>query len=135
MKTHFVRILMAAMVAAGAVQAQSQFKADIPFQFVVGHKTLPAGRYTVDPSISSKLVVIQSADHRQASRVLALDAIAKDYQQDSKLVFHRYGDRYFLAGVWTRGAKSGWTIQATRQEQELAAQGRIKKNQTTVALR
>jgi hypothetical protein len=136
MNTHFLRILALAAFAVSVGQAQGpQLQADVPFQFVVGHKTLPAGTYLVDPSVSSKVLSIQSADRREKWMALATYAVAKDYQRESKLVFHRYGDRYFLAGVRTLGTNWGWEIPPTSQERELRAKGTFQRNQTTIALR
>src|ERR1700680_2228290 len=90
MKTDFLRILAMAVLAASASQAQStQLRADIPFQFVLGHKTLPQGRYLVDPSVSSNRVVIQSADRKETLVVGVVNTKSVDYQQVSRLVFHR----------------------------------------------
>ena len=42
-------------------------------------------------------------------------------QKDAKLVFHRYGNRYFLAEVWASQSDSGYQVRRSRLERELAA--------------
>jgi hypothetical protein len=37
-----------------------------------------------------------------------------------KLVFNRYGDRYFLSEIWTAGDTSGRTLLVSKVERELA---------------
>jgi hypothetical protein len=136
MKTDFLRILTMAVLAASASPAQSsRLQADVPFEFVLGHKTLPPGRYLVVPPVSSNRVVIQSADRKENFVVSVVNAKSIDNQQVSKLVFHRYGERHFLAQLWVRGSNWEWEIPPTSQERELAAQRTIDRNQSIVGLR
>jgi hypothetical protein len=39
----------------------------------------------------------------------------------TKLVFHRYGDRYFLYQIWVAGEDRGRELPTTRVEKELAS--------------
>jgi hypothetical protein len=135
MKKHLLRISMLAALAAGVSQAQSaQLTADVPFQFTLGSHTLPAGAYRVAPSVNTHVVTIQSpAD--QAVPVLSISATSARRQKMSKLVFHRYGNHYFLAEIWTSGADSGWQIPQSNLERELAAQKTTPRTQILVALR
>jgi hypothetical protein len=45
-------------------------------------------------------------------------------QEIGKLVFHRYGDRYFLSQVWGTDQSTGSQLQKTAQERELARNSR-----------
>ena len=38
----------------------------------------------------------------------------------TKLVFHRYGDQYFLAQIWTEGNNRGSELPKTEREPEVA---------------
>ena len=134
MKKHLLRISMIAALAVSASQAETYY-ASVPFSFVLGNKTVPAGEYVIDPSAGSDLVIIKSADHKEGFMVMGTNVTSADYAQQSKLVFHRYGNRYFLPEVWTRGSDAGRRIQPTPEERELEAQGKIHRTQTTIALR
>jgi hypothetical protein len=37
----------------------------------------------------------------------------------SSLIFHKYGDRYFLAQIWTNGVRTGLQLPASKLEREL----------------
>ena len=54
-----------------------------------------------------------------------------------KLVFHRYGDQYFLSEVWPAGATTGRVIAKSRAESELEKKAKqstvsqkLKRNET-----
>src|ERR1700746_4193782 len=83
--------------------AQEPVVANIPFQFTAGQTTLPAGEYRVQKvrDVSSALL-IRSMEGR-AIIVMTSPALANAPQAKSKLIFHRYGNRYFLAQVWSAG--------------------------------
>ena len=56
---------------------------------------------------------------------------ANQTQEETKLVFHRYGDQYFLSQIWTVGANSGRELLMPRLERELAKNAKIER-QTVV---
>src|ERR1019366_762817 len=98
------------MVAALMVSIShaETYYANVPFNFVVGNKTAPAGEYMIDPSFVSGAILIKSADHKPIFLLMGPPPVgAVDYTPVGKLVFHCYGDRYFLSEVWTRGSNAG----------------------------
>jgi hypothetical protein len=123
MKNHFVGILTVLIVLAPAVfqlPAQSiKLEADIPFHFVVGSATLPAGRYRVEP-IRPDIMLVRSADFRSSAFVQTIGVSAKDSQAEGKLVFKRYGQTYFLSQVWSPGYSTGRELTKSRLERRLA---------------
>jgi hypothetical protein len=116
----FLMLSLFVMLAAGSVYAQSdlRLKVNIPFEFSVGNEALPAGEYTVRQMFQGVLV-IQNAD-RSASKIFSTrDARARETPHKSLLVFHRYGDEYFLSKIWTIGNDNGREILKSRAEKEL----------------
>jgi hypothetical protein len=95
-------------------------RADVPFDFMVAGKTLPAGQYTVDTRNSSGTLVIRNKETRQV-----VGSISHRYEvgADSKpqLVFHRYGNKYFLAKVV--GYAKGNELPKSKAEREAAKAG------------
>jgi hypothetical protein len=53
--------------------------------------------------------------------------------EETKLTFHRYGDRYFLAGVQRRGQNLNYELPAGSLEKELRASNVEEKDVTLVA--
>ncbi|MGH9850826.1 MAG: hypothetical protein ACREBD_13395 [Blastocatellia bacterium] len=117
----FSRLSLAVALAAVAVYANpaSGLKANIPFDFSVGDKTLPAGVYTVVPQTTSSVLRIRCEDGRTGVLVQTHGLQARREQDQTKLVFHRYGDQYFLSQVWTAGDSNVREIQKSRTEREL----------------
>jgi hypothetical protein len=115
MKRH-THILLAIIVLAGAftVSALAQTAsaqiavANIPFSFNVGNKILPAGKYTVtvvNPASDRKILQIRSAKGR-SSAMIQTNSVTGNTSDDAKLVFQRYGDRYFFAQAQMAGESS-----------------------------
>jgi hypothetical protein len=118
------------MLTAVSVAAQSErSKITIPFSFIVGEKTLPAGEYSVEPNRrdSDKFWLVQSRDVRASCLVTTMPVRANQTQEETKLVFHRYGDQYFLSQIWTAGANSGRELLMPRLERELAKNAKIQR--------
>ena len=106
MKRYF-NITIAMMILAGAFTASALAQtnraqpmvANIPFDFNVGSKNLPAGKYTitvVNPASDRKALQIRSSDGRSTA-ITQTTGIIGTASETTKLVFHRYGDHYFFA--------------------------------------
>jgi hypothetical protein len=118
----------ALLLAASASIAQTKLgdvTADIPFPFVVARQTLPAGRYVVSPA-STDTLRIHDLNNRGA--YLPTQMTQRSTRDNScKLVFHRYGDTYFLSEVWVTGNSIGRTLFRSRAERELAESGKERE--------
>jgi hypothetical protein len=135
MKTHLLRTSILAVVAAVAVHAQSlNFRVNVPFGFIVGSQTLPAGQYSVNLQADSSVVTIHCLDQKGAESVIGFPLAAAGAQYEGNLVFHRYTNTYFLAQVWA-GGSYGRKLSTTRWERELAAKRLNPDNTTIVATR
>ena len=110
------------MLTATSVQAQSdlRLKVNIPFEFSVGHKVLPAGEYTVGCLIQG-ILVIRSEDRRAVQTFSISNTQASHTRNETSLVFNQYGDQYFLATIWTAGTDTGQELRESRAERELRA--------------
>ena len=100
-------------LGGGSPSRQAFFRARIPFAFVAAAQVLEAGDYTVEPHAIPGLLVLKSAQGKESVVVRGLP----DYRSPpggapghSKLVFHRYGDRVFLAEVWPPASPPGRQI-------------------------
>jgi hypothetical protein len=125
MKKQFLKIIsmlsLALTLAVAAVYANpaGPLKANIPFDFSVGDKTLPAGVYTVVPMTTPHVLRIRSEDGRMGVLIQTQGVEARREQDQTKLVFHRYGDQYFLSQVWTAGESDVRELWKSRTEREL----------------
>jgi len=135
--------LMVLVVAASAVSASAQTSgsarlvASVPFEFSVANTTLPAGEYIVsftNPATLGRALRITSKDGAQSVLIQTSNTIGK-IQDNARLVFHRYGDQYFLAQAWMAADDTGMNVQKSRGEKDI--QRRLAGTKTkpeTVAL-
>ena len=100
-------ILALSILAVGAVATASaqlpvtRMSAQIPFDFMVGEQTLPAGTYDLK-RLGSDPFLLCIQDIEDARNVMIFNTNLFDEGNaipQSALVFHRYGDIYFLARI------------------------------------
>jgi len=111
---------LAALLAASPAVAQSNASgiiADIPFAFTVANRTLPPGRYTVT-RLSEKILWIYNSQNQGTSALT--NRVQGKTPDSSKMVFHRYGNTYFLSEVWVAGSRTGREVPRSRSEEEWA---------------
>ena len=116
-------LLVALLVAAclPGVAQTSQLKLNIPFDFVVKGKTLPAGQYIVRPgNIDDGVWTIESG-HGSAI-VLTNPVESPKVAHRPSLVFLRAGDRYALLQIWDEG-HAGRELLLSNVKQTMVAQG------------
>lgn len=124
MITMMVVATFVATLAVLSVRAQNagNFVVTIPFDCAVANKVLPAGDYYVRRSIEGHRVVlrIQSKDDSVAVYLPTTHPVKTlEIQSDSKLVFDRYGDQFFLSQVWIAGRSDGEELSKTSRERIL----------------
>jgi hypothetical protein len=116
-------VTMLALVAACLPLAAqtATMSVNITFEFSAGGKIHPAGDYRVTASSGTTLIGFSSFDAQVATQVLASRGDEYRRRSDtSRLVFRRYGDRYFLAEMWNAGASVARRVTPTKEETELA---------------
>lgn len=96
--------LMILVALPGAMAQAVELKADIPFAFTVGDTPLPAGEYTISSPVLG-LIRIANNNTGDAATV-SISHGNHDSGRDSKLLFNRYGDRYFLHRIFCPTTKA-----------------------------
>jgi hypothetical protein len=124
MKRHTLSLIsLGLLLMAGSAIAQtSNVRANVPFSFTVGSKTLPAGMYDIG-AISvrdAKTLLLQARDGSSSLMVGSNAAETVKPADKTKLVFNRYRDQYFLAEIWVEGATRGRQLPKNSREKELA---------------
>ena len=129
-------IAMGLLVSTASVQAQSSPKviATIPFAFQAGSRNMPSGSYNIY-LLSEHVLLFRAANGHASGFFMVNPSYEGKVQERGRLVFHRYGDRYFLREVWEAGSNEGITCSASSEEKEiLRAQNRQPVTETQVAL-
>lgn len=125
-----------------SVQAQdpgSAIRVSIPFDFTVEGRTLPAGDYEVRRiSDEPTGLLIQNVRRRRDEAMFQTEPRdERRVPNHSLLVFHRYGDSYFLSEVMTAGQETAEDLRPTRAERTLRsemAKNNVEPETVTVAM-
>lgn len=116
--------LAALKLVATSLMAQSKpvIKVNVPFDFVAGAKTLPAGEYQVQTEWPS-VALMQRKDSKSNVNLAVHFAPTRRMSGVAVLRFNRYGNRYFLSEIWT-GSDLAQELPKSRAEREqIAATG------------
>jgi hypothetical protein len=128
-----IALLSALVILASAASADAQSLANrarftIPFDFAFGEKKLPAGKYAIGRAVQSSNDIMMSLtdDNGHSKAIVLSNAVMKlDSVKNNTLVFHRYGDQYFLFQVWAAGAETGREFPTSKLEREMKKQGHL----------
>jgi hypothetical protein len=125
-------LALATTVATANGQNQSAVKANVPFEFIVGDKALAAGEYSMTTiGIGHDALAIQGINASDNAVRLA-NTINGFAEKSSTLIFHRYGNTFFLSEVWTVGEGQGRQLLKSRQERAIERElSRIAGNRTS----
>ena len=120
-------LVVTLMVTRVSAQSSHYFRVIIPFEFAISDKRFPAGEYIVRrvSSDSPQLLSITSLNARTRQSVLTHKIRSGTLLSESKLVFRRYGDQYFLSQIWEAGDSDGRELRVSREETDLQ---RLAKN-------
>ena len=143
-KQAYTMIAMIVFVGSMAVAARAQtigrtkLIANIPFEFIVGSKTLPAGEYTIlqfNPASDHSVLHFRSKDASVDALVQTTSVIARA-PENARLIFRRYDNHYFFAEAWVDGENTG--LQAPKSPAQRSAEREMAGNKAkteSVALR
>jgi hypothetical protein len=124
-------ILMALFSSAAlSTNAQSSYgvRANVPFDFTVGDRTLQAGQIVARlPGRDAGAMTIDNLDTDQHALRMARTLRGADTADQAKLVFRKYGNRYYLAEVWTPGYRV-WEVIKSNSERAIERELRLARN-------
>ncbi len=119
MRFHLFCLALALLLGASTSYAQADLEATVPFDFHAGKRIMPAGEYLFD--VDNAGLIWITADQTGLRSVVGSTGVGGGpFPPDAKLIFHRYGDTYYLAEVWREDSSGGRRISQTPGEQELA---------------
>ena len=125
-------LTMALVTAVATANGQSQHRviASVPFEFIVGDKTLAAADYRIDTV--GEALAISSANAKNSVIRLA-NELTPEGRKSARLVFHRYGNTYFLSDVWEGGDRIGRRLVQSQQERAMKSELSRRATNKTVS--
>ena len=119
--TKYLALVTLAVVSCLGQSNRGDLVTNIPFPFVVANRALPPGRYIITP-IGEKNIRIYAANE-QGVLVPTHSVQGRAPEGTTKVVFHRYGDTYFLSEVWAPANGIGRELFTSQAERELSKRG------------
>ena len=114
-------------VAPASAKSINGVRAQIPFDFHVGSSLMPAGDYTINAVTEDDAALRIGNGSRNAIALTSSKEANPGSKSKSRLVFHKYGDQYFLAAVW--GAeRTGRVLPESKGERSLRREMRVAQS-------
>jgi hypothetical protein len=126
-----ITAVLALFVLLTPAFAQSAgFRVQVPFEFAVGNHNLAAGEYKVTV-MKPGMLQLERLDGRGTAAVMTTYTGGGPNQDlRPRLIFHSYGNHYFLSQVWIEDVNPGHELFASGAELEYARAGH--QEQTTL---
>ena len=128
-----ITLLLTAATLFAQIESRPLMKVDIPFSFSADNHTLPAGQYFIQTVTPERTIALVSADGKHATIINDLPNYASSASKDSRLVFHRYGDEYFLTQVWCKGDNVERSPMVSKRQSEVAQTGGLPDTKVILA--
>lgn len=121
----FLSLFVALTLAMPAYSQNKNFTVKIPFQFYIDDKALPPGIYTIGPAFQSdwKGLTIRSQEGGINVTFMTTTVQSGENPYVIKLVFNKYGERYFLSQFYKSRERTGRELTKSRAERELSERG------------
>lgn len=133
MRTSVIAVLsLAILLAVPSGFAQQRLEANVPFDFIVNNKVMPAGEYNIDwPSVGSDVAIVRNIKATRSAAAITSPAGRPKDGESPALVFHRYGDTHYLKLIRTQTDER--QLPKSRGEKEALAARATAVNTTVVA--
>jgi len=116
-------LTMLPMLASAQLKGSDRIVTKVPFEFVVGNKPIPAGECVVQAATGDlKTVMIRNGEAKVSLFSTISTTETGKPAGNYALVFHQYGDRYFLWGMKLEGTRVMYRLPESKAEIELRAQ-------------
>jgi len=115
------------VLTVGYAHAQSTIaRAQVAFDFTAGDTVLPPGEYTIvagAADVALELLILRHVKGSVHEVAIEKQLEPRGNIKQARLVFLRYGARYFLSEVWLDASEPGCQMCKGSQEKELAEKG------------
>ena len=129
-------LLFVPIMAAAQLQPSERIVTQVPFSFVVANTVIPAGECTIqNVDEQGWRLTVSNRDAKVNIFVLASAGLQKKAPAVSSLVFHKYGNRYFLSEVKIGNSREVYTFHQGKLESEMRAQNAPTTEEILLAAR
>ena len=114
-------LVLVPVLVAAQLSSDQRIVANVPFEFMVGNKWVPAGECTIQRlDMNSRALAIRNVGAKIGLLTSTLPGNSKKPADTYALVFHKYGNQHFLAGVKVAGSTATYELPKSKAETEIA---------------
>lgn len=125
-------LALSLLISVPVTYAQNVATANVPFAFTVGRSEMPAGTYTIR-HLSPSVIAVMDGNTGKSVLTLVRPESAGNSDATPKLVFNKYGDKYFLSRVSPGFGSTPMQLPTSGLERELRiAANRSAPEQTVI---
>lgn len=114
-------VTLSLLISVPIMSARTIATASVLFAFSVGDTEMPAGNYIIS-SVSDSAIAVRNRSKGTSVISLFRPEQPTNNNDTTKLVFHRYGDKYFLSQVARGFGESVIQLPTSKQEKEVQIQ-------------
>jgi hypothetical protein len=122
------------LLSAATASADTVGRFQIPFEFLMGDKLLPAGDYKVTLDTANGRLQLSSWEGSAAVN-LSANTPHRAATDTGKLVFRKYGRVLVLREMWRYGASYGHELITSKAEKEIAQKAATSSTLEVVSMR
>lgn len=113
--------LVIAIAVTGLANLNGRITVNIPFNFNVGSKQLPAGTYyTSTTNLARGSVALVNRATGETMTFLVRPSHTGANQKQASMIFRRYGNQSFLANIWDGQSANAAELIKSKAEREAA---------------
>jgi len=115
-----VTLALVSSTATAQLSSKQKLVTQVPFEFTVGKNLVPAGECIIERAGAGDTVLLI---HNRAGKThLAAMAMTDEASKEStrySMVFHKYGEQYFLTEIKAAGTRRFYKLPLSSREREL----------------
>ena len=112
-----IAVFGTALATNASAQTAKTLRANVKFDFQIGDRIYPAGEYRIDSISSDNVLQIRSVGDASRTQFVFANHSNVGKGQPAKLVFQKYGGRYFLSQIFL-DSEWGYSITPLRRQRD-----------------
>jgi hypothetical protein len=113
----FAMVLGLISVHSQAQQQEGRERVVVPFDFSYGSKQFKAGTYIIG-ALNEHTAIIRG--YSNSGMQLMQETMESEPARQGKVVFHKYGDRYYLRDIFSAGRLDHMQIFESKEEKKMS---------------
>ena len=124
-------LLLSGLMAAQSITSTTVV-ANVPFEFMVGNKAMPAGDLAIRAvNQDGRILTVSNFDARTSTLAAASHMENRRPAESTQLLFKVYGNQRYLAGIRIEGSNLTYTLPVSPGEADLRAHN-VPYSETTL---